>query len=312
MSILPRRLTQLTLRQREERDFYLCIALWLIGFVLFTGGPVIYSFVMSLTNWTGLTSREWVGLQNYIQLFTTDPVFGIVLKNTFVYGLFSVLLGTLLALGAALLMNQKVPGISFFRTMYYLPSVTSGVAVAIMWVWIFNPRSGLVNYLLSLVGIQGPAWFSSTQWAMPGLILVSLWGIGPNMLVLLAGLQGIPSHLYEAARIDGANAWHEFRHVTVPMLSPALFYVVVISMITSFQVFENVYILSSATSSPGTLGGPGTALRVYVIDLYMNAFVNLRMGYASAQAWILCVIIMVLTWLMFQINRRAVYYETAE
>jgi multiple sugar transport system permease protein len=214
MALLPKRFTQLTLRQREERDFYLCILLWLIGFVLFTGGPVLYSFLMSLTNWTGLTSREWVGLENYIQLFTVDPLFWTVMKNTFVYGFFSVVLGTVVALGAALLMNQKVPGISVFRTIYYLPSVTSGIAIAIMWAWMFNPRAGLVNYLLSLVGIQGPGWFSSPQWAMPGLILVSLWGVGPNMIVLLAGLQGIPSQLYEAARIDGANPWQEFRHIT--------------------------------------------------------------------------------------------------
>lgn len=306
MSLLPWRPKQLTLFQREERDFYLCILPWLIGFVLFTGGPVIYSFAMSLTNWTGMASREWVGLDNYIQLFTVDPLFWTVVKNTFYYGFFSVLLGTLVALGAALLMNQKVPGISIFRTMYYLPSVTSGVAIAIMWAWMFNPRAGLVNYFLSLVGIQGPGWFSSPQWAMPGLILISLWGIGPNMLVLLAGLQGIPSHLYEAARIDGANQWQEFRHVTLPMLSPALFYVVVISIITSFQIFENVFIVSNGT------GGPGTATRVYVFDLYQNAFVNLRMGYASAQAWILCLIIMGLTWAMFKINKRMVHYETSE
>lgn len=306
MSLLPWRPKQLTLFQREERDFYLCILPWLIGFILFTGGPVIYSFAMSLTNWTGMASREWVGLDNYIQLLTVDPLFWTVVKNTFYYGFFSVLLGTVVALGAALLMNQKVPGINIFRTMYYLPSVTSGIAIAIMWAWMFNPRAGLVNYFLSLVGIQGPGWFSSPQWAMPGLILISLWGIGPNMLVLLAGLQGIPSHLYEAARIDGANQWQEFRHVTLPMLSPALFYVVVISIITSFQIFENVFIVSNGT------GGPGTATRVYVFDLYQNAFVNLRMGYASAQAWILCLIIMGLTWLMFKINKRMVHYETSD
>ena len=161
MTLIPKHFRNLTLRQREERDFYLCISLWLIGFMLFTGGPVIYSFAMSLTNWTGLTNREWVGFENYIQLFTIDPLFWTVVKNTFYYGFFSVLLGTTLALGAALLMNQKVPGISIFRTMYYLPSVTSGIAIAIMWAWMFNPRAGLVNYLLSLVGIEGPGWFSS-------------------------------------------------------------------------------------------------------------------------------------------------------
>jgi multiple sugar transport system permease protein len=306
MAFLPKSITHPTLSQREERSFYLFLLPWLIGFVLFTGGPVLYSFLMSLTNWTGISTRDWVGLENYIQLFTRDPLFGTVVLNTSVYGVSSVLLGTALALGVALLMNQKVPGVSIFRTLYYLPAVTSGVAIAIMWAWMFNPRAGLVNYLLSLIGIQGPGWFSSPQWAMPGLILVSLWGIGPNMVILLAGLQGIPQHLYEAARIDGANPLQEFRHITVPMLSPVLFYVMVISMIASFQIFEIVVVTSNNT------GGPGTALRVYVFDLFQNAFVNGRMGYASAQAWILCVIIMVLTWLMFKISKRQVHYEVAD
>ena len=257
MALLPKRLTQGTLRQQEERSFYLFILPWLIGFVLFTGGPVVYSFLMSLTNWTGIKTRDWVGFDNYIKLLTVDTNFWVVMKNTFIYGIASVILGTILALAVAILMNQKVPGIRILRTLYYLPSVTSGIAIAIMWGWMFNPKAGLINFLLSLFGIQGPNWFSSTLWAMPGLIIVSLWGIGPSMIILLAGLQGIPQQLYEAARIDGANRWHEFRYVTVPMLSPVLFYVAVISLITSFQIFENVLVLTN--------GGPGTATRVFVI-----------------------------------------------
>lgn len=304
MATMPGRYRNLNMRQREARDFFLCVLPWLIGFILFTGGPVVYSFFISLTNWTGLSSREWVGLQNYIELFTVDPLFKTVLLNTFIYGIGSVVLGLVAALGVALLMNQKVPGISIFRTIYYLPSVTSGIAIAIMWGWMFNPRSGLVNYLLSIVGIDGPGWFASSQWAMAGLIIVSLWGIGPNMMILVAGLQGIPQHLYDAAKIDGANPWQEFTNVTLPMLSPILLYVTVISIIGSFQIFENVLVLTN--------GGPGTATRVLVFDLYQNAFVNSRMGYASAQAWILCVIIMLMTWLMFKISKRTVHYEVTE
>jgi multiple sugar transport system permease protein len=233
-----------------------------------------------------------------------DRLFWIVLKNTFYYGFASVFLGTLCALLVAILMNQKVPGIAVFRTLYYLPSVTSGVAIAIMWLWLFNPQVGLINYLLSLVGIKGPGWLASQQWAMPALILMSLWGIGGNMIILLAGLQGIPDHLYEAARIDGANKWHEFRHVTLPMLSPVLFYVIVISIIASFQIFDNVYVM--------TRGGPGTATLVYVMYLYQNAFEYQKMGYASAMAWVLFLIILGLTWAQFRGSRYWVYYEFEE
>ena len=300
---LPRGL-KLSLRAREEIDFYLAISLWLIGFVLFTGGPILASLGMSFTNWTGMTTRDFIGLANYQKLFLSDRLFWIVLKNTFYYGFASVLLGTIGALFAAILMNQKVRGINVFRTLYYLPSVTSGVAIAIMWIWMFNPQVGMINYLLSLVGIKGPGWLNSQQWAMPALILMSLWGIGGNMVILLAGLQSIPDHLYEAARIDGANKWHEFRHVTIPMLSPVLFFVIVISIIGSFQIFTNVYIM--------TRGGPGTATLVYVMHLYQNAFEYQKMGYASAMAWILFVIILGLTWLQFRASRRWVYYEFEE
>lgn len=299
--LIPGRLRNLTIRQREAKDFYLLILPWLIGFILFTGGPILYSLIISMTNWTGIRTRDFIGLQNYIELFTIDPLFWTVMKNTVVYGTFSVVLGVIVALALALLMNQKVPGISIFRTIYYLPSVTSGIAIAIMWAWMFNPRAGLVNYVLSVVGITGPGWFASPQWALPGLIFVSLWGVGPSMIILLAGLQGIPQQLYDAARIDGANRWQEFKSVTLPMLSPVIFYVTVISMISSFQIFENVLVLTN--------GGPGTSTRVLVFDLYQNAFVNSRMGYASAQAWILGILIMFITWLMFRISKRMVNYE---
>ncbi|MBE0695715.1 MAG: sugar ABC transporter permease, partial [Anaerolineaceae bacterium] len=209
----------MSLRRREEIEFYISITPWIIGFILFTGGPILASMIFSFTDWTGLTTRNFIGLANYVTMFTTDKQFLAVLLHTFYYSFGSVSLGLILSLFVAMLMNQKVPGINIFRTIYYLPSVTTGVAIAIMWVWMFNPQMGLINYLLGLIGIKGPLWLASSQWAMPALILMSLWGIGNNMVLLLAGLQGIPEHLYEAARIDGANKFHELLYVTLPMLS---------------------------------------------------------------------------------------------
>jgi multiple sugar transport system permease protein len=296
----------LSLRAREEIEFYIAISPWLIGFVVFTIGPILFSLAMSFTDWTGLTSRTWVGIENYWWMFTGDPEFFVVLKNTLYFTVGSVILGTLTALGAAILMNQKVPGIYLFRVLYYLPSVTIGVAMAIVFSWMFNPQMGVVNYFLKVVGIKGPLWLGSTQWAMPALIILSIWGIGSNMVILLAGLQGIPDYLYEAARIDGANKWHELVHVTLPMLSPSLFFVVVVSIIYSLQVFDIIFIM---TNAGGRAGGPGNATRVFMIHLFQNAFEYQKMGYASALAWILFMIILVFTWLQFKGSRYWVYYE---
>jgi multiple sugar transport system permease protein len=297
----PVKRRRLNMRQREAIEFYMSITPWAIGFILFTGGPILFSLIMSLTDWTGLTSRAFIGTQNYVTMFTQDRLFWTALKNTFYYGFASVALGTLGALLAAMLLNQKVPGTSVFRTLFYLPSVTAGVAVAIMWIWMFNPEMGIINYLLSLVGINGPGWLNSQTWAMPALILMSLWGIGANMIIILAGLQGIPEHLYEAAKIDGASKWTEFRNITIPMLSPVLFFVIIISVIESFQIFTNVYVM--------TRGGPGTATLVYIMHLYLNAFEYQKMGYASALAWVLFIIIMGLTLIQLRASKRWVYYE---
>ncbi|HRA68506.1 MAG TPA: sugar ABC transporter permease, partial [Caldilinea sp.] len=196
---------------------------------------------------------------------------------------------------------QNLPGTTFLRVIYYMPSIASGVAVSILWIWLFNPQSGLVNYLLSLVGIQGPLWLASPQWALPALIVKSLWAIGANMIILLAGLQAVPTSLYDAAKIDGANQVSEFRHVTLPMLSPVLFYVLVISTIASFQILTDVLVM--------TQGGPGTATFVFVYFIYQAAFQYLKMGYASALAWILFMIILGLTLLQLWGSKKWVYYE---
>ena len=291
----------LTLRQREEIDFYLFIGLWLIGFILFTGGPILASFWFSFTNWTGMTSGEFVGLQNYQNLLFNDKLFWIAVRNTFVYSFGAVTLGTAGALFVALLLNQNLPGTTMMRVIYYIPSIASGVAISILWIWLFNPQSGLVNYLLSLIGIKGPLWLASPQWALPALIIKSLWAIGANMIILLAGLQAVPTSLYDAAKIDGANQVGEFRHVTLPMLSPVLFYVLVISTIASFQILTDVLVM--------TQGGPGTATFVFVYFIYQAAFQYLKMGYASALAWILFMIILGLTLLQLWGSKKWVYYE---
>ena len=290
-----------SLRQREEIDFYLFIGLWLVGFVLFTGGPILTSFWFSFTDWTGMTSGQFVGLQNYQTLLFEDKLFWTAVYNTFYYSFGAVTLGTAGALFVALLLNQKLPGTTFLRVIYYMPSIASGVAVSILWIWLFNPQSGLVNYLLSLVGIEGPLWLASPQWALPALIIKSLWAIGANMIILLAGLQAVPTSLYDAAKIDGASQVSEFRHVTLPMLSPVLFYVLVISTIASFQILTDVLVM--------TQGGPGTATFVFVYFIYQAAFQYLKMGYASALAWILFMIILGLTLLQLWGSKKWVYYE---
>ena len=274
-TVLTRARKPLTLRQREERDFYLFIGLWLIGFILFTGGPLLASLYFSFTNWTGLTTVEWVGAQNFIDL-AQDKLFWTATQNTFFYSFGAVTLGTIGALAVALLLNQHLPGTTLLRVVYYMPSIASGVAVSILWLWLFNPQVGLVNYMLSLIGIKGPLWLASPQWALPALIIKSLWAIGADMIILLAGLQAIPTSLYEAAKIDGAKQWDEFWTVTLPMLSPVLFYVLVITTIASFQILTDVLVM--------TQGGPGTATFVYVYYIYQAAFQYLKMGYASALA----------------------------
>ncbi len=287
---------------RRRIEFYLAISPWLLGLLFFTGGPILASVYFSFTDWNVLSAPRWVGVDNYVQLLTVDPIFWVSLFNTAFYTVGHVPLTFAVALFAALLLNQPVPLIPFFRTLYYLPTVTAGVAVSILWLWIFNPEFGLVNYALNMVGIQGPGWLSSKEWAKPALIIMSAWGFGEAMVILLAGLQGVPVHLYEAAKIDGANPLQEFRHVTLPMLSPVMFFVLIVSIIGSFQVFTNVYVM--------TKGGPADATLMYVLQMYFKAFSDLKMGYTSAMAWILFAIILAFTLLQFRVAQRWVYYES--
>lgn len=290
-----------TRQAREAVEFYIGISPWLIGFLLFTGGPILASFVLSFTEWRLLSPPKWVGLANYTELLTKDKAARMAFYNTAYYTAFSVPLGIVVSLGVALLLNQKVRGANVFRTLFYLPTVTSGVAMALLWVWILNPEFGLINLALSGLGIQGPAWLQDPAWAKPALVLMSLWGIGTSIVIFLAGLQGVPEHLYDAAKIDGANQWHEFWQVTLPMLTPTLFFVLITSIIGSFQSFTNVYVM--------TKGGPGWSTLMVGLYIYNSAFEFLKMGYAASLSWILFAVILALTLLQLLVARRWVYYE---
>ncbi len=289
--------------RREELIFYLFVTPWLIGLIFFWGGPILAAFGLSFTDWSGvnISEIEIIGLGNYSTMFA-DDLFWQSVGNTVFYAFGSVVFGTLFALFLAILLNQKIPGLAIFRSIFYLPSVTAGVAVALVWIWILNPRVGLMNYGLSLLGIEGPRWLQSSDWVLPALIIMSLFRVGPNMIILLAGLQGIPQNLYEAAEIDGAGRVAKLWNITIPMLSPALFFVIIVSTVGSFQIFTEIRIM--------TEGGPGTSSFVMVWYLWQQAFVYLRMGYASAVAWILFVVVMLLVGFQFWLGSRWVYYES--
>ncbi|MHA1834456.1 MAG: carbohydrate ABC transporter permease [Candidatus Baldrarchaeia archaeon] len=287
------------LRRREEIEFYIFILPWLIGFIWFYVGPVISSILISFTEWSIFSKPTWIGINNYREIFH-DPLFYKSMINTAYYTFTSVPLKTILSLIIAILLNQKLRGISIYRTCYFLPSVTAGVATAILFLWLFDPTYGLFNYFLSLLGISGPTWLGSIEWAMPALIIMSLWNIATNIIMYLAGLQSIPEHFYEAAELDGANRLQQFRFLTLPLISPTTFLVIVTSFIYSFQVFLQTYVMTN--------GGPGNATLTYVLYLYRNAFHWMRMGYASALSWILFIIILLLTLIQFKLSKHWVHY----
>lgn len=287
---------------REAIEGYLGISPWLIGFVAFTLGPFIASLYLSFTDWQITVPPRWVGLANYLRIFTRDPDFYQSLKVTFTYVALSLPLNLLAGLGLSLLLNQNVPGIRLFRTLFYLPVVLSGVSVALMWMWLLNPEYGVVNTLLATLGIQGPNWFWSLEWALPSVVLMSLWRVGGGAIIYLAGLQNIPPHLYEAAEIDGAGLLARLQHITLPMLSPTLFFQVVMELIDAFQVFTAVYVITG--------GGPARSTLFYMFYMFRTAFEDFDMGYASALAWIMAVIIMFFTALVFRSSPLWVYYES--
>jgi len=292
---------RLNLAHQEEVAFYLFISPWLIGFIILILGPVIGSFILSLSEWNMAQPPVFVGINNYLTLITGDELFRKSLQVTSIWVFAGVPLQLTVAYTLALLLNQKLPGVGILRTLYYLPSVVSGVAVALLWEWILQPQYGILNTFLRLFGIPGPPWLGSETWALPALILMSLWSTGATMVIFLAGLQSIPVELYEAAGLDGAGQIAKFFRVTLPLTTPVVLFNLVIGIIGSFQVFTQAFIM--------TRGGPNNATLFYVYYLYKVAFEYSRMGYASAMAWILFVIVLVCTLAIFRSSARWVYYE---
>jgi multiple sugar transport system permease protein len=287
---------------KQEARWGLLLALpAIIGFVAFTFLPMIASAVISLTDWTIGAAPKFVGLANYKRMFTADDSFYKSLWATVYYTLGAVPLLLIVAFGVALLLNQPVRGQSLFRVIYYLPAIVPIVANSMLWIWLFNPDFGLLNTLTEKAGLPRSQWIFDESTAIPSLILMSVWGFGNVAVIFLAGLQGVPRQLYEAIAVDGGGAWRKFRHITLPMMTPTIFYSLVTSVIGALQVFVQAAVM--------TEGGPNDSTLFYIYYLYRTAFTNNEMGYASALAWVLFLVIMAITVVLFRNSSRWVYYE---
>ena len=294
--------SQRNLNKRHETILgWLMVSPWLIGFICFSALPMFASLIISFTEWDMLSKPEWVGFENYKTLFFEDPLALHSLNITILFTIVSIPLNIVFGLALAMLLNTSIRGLAIFRTIFYLPAILSGVAVALMWRWIFSTEFGLLNALLSMIGIEGPAWLTDRIWVLPSFVIMRLWSVGGGMIIYLAGLQSIPTNLYEAANIDGANWWHRTRFITLPMLSPTIFFQLIVGFIFSMQIFTEAFIMTN--------GGPADASLFYLLYLYRTAFQYFDMGYASALAWVLFVVILVLTIILFKTGKSWVYYE---
>ena len=275
---------------------------WFIGFLIFGLYPMIMSVYYSLCRYDVLRIPQFIGLGNYQKLIFEDPYFWTSISNTLIYTVLRVPLCIIGSLLLAVLVNNGVRGIKFFRTIYFIPSIVTGVVLSVVWLWMFNPQFGLINSFLAYMGIPGPLWLLDPNWSKPSMVLMSVWSIGGGrMLVFLAALQGIPKHLYEAVDIDGGGWWAKFRNVTVPMLSPVIFLWSVLEIIFSLQVFVEAYIM--------TQGSPLNSTMFYNLYLYNKAFNDFEMGYASALAWLLLIISLIITVIQFRLSKRWVHYD---
>lgn len=280
---------------------YAFILPWIIGFVVFIGGPIVASFGLSFFRWKMIAPPRFYGLTHYINMVTTDELFRIAIWVTFKFVVISVPIGQILALGLALLLNQRVRFLGFWRTAFYLPAVISGVAGSVIWMWMYHPELGIVNHGLQLLGLEGRNWLYDKPLVLGSLIVKSLWNIGVPMVIYLAALQGLPQRLYEAADIDGAGEMSKFFSITLPMISQAIFFNLVMGIITAVQTFAEPYVM--------TRGGPDNATLFLGLHLYNSAFHFLKMGYASAMAWIMFLLIFGLTVFQLRLADRWVYYE---
>lgn len=296
------------MRSRERKRLFiglLFLSPWIFGFLVFQLYPIITSLYYSFTEYNLFTSPQWVGLDNYAEM-TQDGKMLSSLYNTAFMALFGFFPQLAYALGIALLLNQSVKGLSLYRTIYFLPTLVPAVAGSLLWIWLLNAQYGLINQMLGAIGLPEPNWLMDENWTKPSLILMGFWGTGTITIMYLAALQEVPRMYYEAASIDGANKWHKFWHITLPAISPMTFFQLIMGLIGSFQYFSQGYVF--AESSNQAIGGPGNSILFYAIYLFQNAFMFLKMGYASAMAWILFVIVLLLTLLIFKTSSKWVFY----
>jgi len=288
------------LRRQEERWAYLFLLPQYLGLLCFVLGPVVVTLFLSFSEWNLVAPPRWIGLQNYQVSFQTD-VFWQTWRNTIYYVIATVAGGIVFSLALALALNEKLRGITLYRGIYFLPVVTSAVAVSMVWRWLYNPEFGLFNAVLTTIGLPTLPWLNSLKWAMPSVIIMSIWQtVGYNMVIFLAGLQGIADQFYEAAEIDGATAWQKFRHITLPLLSPTTFFILITATIGAFQAFNQIYIMTN--------GGPANATRVILLHIYILAFRLFKIGEASAVSWVLFLILFILTLINFFVARKWVHY----
>ncbi|HWD40206.1 MAG TPA: sugar ABC transporter permease [Fimbriimonas sp.] len=292
--------------QGEYRNLvgWLFISPWVLGFLVFTAWPFLRSIYLSFTRYNIVTEPKWVGAANYKMLLTQDDLFWRSVWVTVKYAAISVPLGIFFGVILALLLNANIKGIAWFRTFFFLPSIVPTVATSVLFIWLLNPNIGLFNRLLALVHVTGPAWLNTSPWAFYSLVFMALWGVGGSMVIYLAGLKDIPTHLYEAATIDGAGGYLRMRHITLPMLTPVIFFNLVMGIIGAFQTFTQAYVITPN-------GGPEDSTYFYSLYLYNRAWKYLDMGYASAMAWVLFLVIVVLTAIVFRTRNRWVHYGGA-